>query len=127
VHDVEASTSHAAPPALDIVVAHPEQGLRHAVAPPAHFNKAQAEQALWQEFCDHGVSINKALTEALQICGGPSIRLFEVSVFCRARGLPLIFYFCFERFLIPLPFVSLTVVRRSWRVGLGRGTTTLPS
>jgi hypothetical protein len=29
VHDVEASTSHVALPASDVVVSHPEQGLRH--------------------------------------------------------------------------------------------------
>jgi hypothetical protein len=76
-HDVEASTSHAAPPAPDVTVAHPEQVLRRADAPPAHFNEPQAEQALWKEFRDHGVSINNTLTEALQIHGGPSIRVFE--------------------------------------------------
>jgi hypothetical protein len=35
----------------------------------AHFNEVQAEQALWQEFHDHSVSINNALTEALRITG----------------------------------------------------------
>jgi hypothetical protein len=49
-HDAEALTSHAAPPAPDIVVAHLERGRRRADAPPAHFDEAQAEQALWQEF-----------------------------------------------------------------------------
>jgi hypothetical protein len=42
-HDAEASASHAAP---NIAVAQPEQGLRHAVEPPAHFDEAQAEHAL---------------------------------------------------------------------------------
>jgi hypothetical protein len=70
-HDAEASTSHAALPAPDVVVTHPEQGLCRADAPPAHFNEAQAEQALWQEFWDHGSSINNALTEALRIHGVP--------------------------------------------------------
>jgi hypothetical protein len=42
-HDAEALTSHAAPPAPDVAVAHPEQGLRRADAPPAHFNEAQDE------------------------------------------------------------------------------------
>jgi hypothetical protein len=80
--DAEASTSDAAPPAPDVAVVRPEQR-RHADVPPAHFNEAQAEQALWQKFRDHGISINNALTEALRIYGGPSIRLFEVSVFRR--------------------------------------------
>jgi hypothetical protein len=30
-----------------IAVAHPEQELRRADAPPAHFDEAHAEQALW--------------------------------------------------------------------------------
>jgi hypothetical protein len=49
-HDAKASTSHAAPPAPDVAVVHPEWGLRRADALPAHFDEAQAEQALWQEF-----------------------------------------------------------------------------
>jgi hypothetical protein len=81
---------------------------------------------LWQEFRDHGVSIHNALTEVLRIHGGPSIRLFEVSVFRRTRGLLLIF-FVLGRFLILLSSVSLTAIRRSWRVGLRQGTTTSPS
>jgi hypothetical protein len=51
-HDAEASTSHAAPLAPDVAVAHPKQGLCHPDAPSAHFSEAQAEQALWQEFRD---------------------------------------------------------------------------
>jgi hypothetical protein len=42
-HDVEASTSHAAPPASDFAVSHPEHGLHRPDAPPAHFDEAQAE------------------------------------------------------------------------------------
>jgi hypothetical protein len=80
-HDAEASTSHAALPAPDVAVMRPKQGLQHADAPPTNFNEAQAEQALWLEFRDHGISINKALTEVLRIHGGPSIRRFEVSAF----------------------------------------------
>jgi hypothetical protein len=53
----------------------------------ALLDEAQAEQALWQEFRDHGASINNALTEALRLHGGLSFRLFEVSVFCLIRGL----------------------------------------
>jgi hypothetical protein len=125
-HDAEASMSHATSPAPDVAVAHPEQGPRHADVPPAHFNEAQAKQALWQEFRDHVILINNALTEALQIHGGPSIRLFEVSVFQRTRGLLLIF-FVLGCLLILLSFVSLTAVHRSWRVGLRQGTTASPS
>jgi hypothetical protein len=83
MHDAEALTSHTALPAPDPAVAHPEQGPRRADAAPTHFDEAQAEQVLWQEFHDHGVSINNALTEALRIHGGPSIWLFEVSALCR--------------------------------------------
>jgi hypothetical protein len=36
---------------------------------PAHFNEAQAEQALWQEFRDHDASLNNMLNEALRISG----------------------------------------------------------
>jgi hypothetical protein len=94
-HDAEALTSHATPPAPDIAVAHPEQGLRRAGTPPTHFDEAQAKQVLWQEFRDHDISINNTLTEALRIHGGPSIRLFEVSVFRRTRGsLPILFCVC---------------------------------
>jgi hypothetical protein len=98
-HDTEVSTSHAAPPASDVAVSHPEQGLRRPGAPPAHFDEAQAEQALWQEFRDHSVSINNALTEVLWIHGGPSIWLFEVGVLHSTRGLFLVF-FSFECSLI---------------------------
>jgi hypothetical protein len=80
-HGAEASTSRAALPASDVAIAHPEQGLRRASTPPAHSDEAQAEQVLWQEFWDHGASINNALTEALQIQGGPSWQIFQVSVF----------------------------------------------
>jgi hypothetical protein len=53
----------------------------HAGAPPAHFDEAQAEQALWQEFRDHGASLNNALNEALRVHGGPLWRIFQVCVF----------------------------------------------
>jgi hypothetical protein len=114
--DVPRYTAHP-----DVVVVHPEEGLHRANAPPAHFNEAPAEQASWQEFRDHGVSINNTLTEALRIHRGPSIRLFEVSVLSQTRGLFLIF-FMLECFLILFSPVSSTV-RKSWRVGLERGTT----
>jgi hypothetical protein len=50
LHDVEASLWRAALPAPDVVVARLEQERGHAGAPPAHFDEAQAEQVLWQEF-----------------------------------------------------------------------------
>jgi hypothetical protein len=43
----EASSSRTGPPATDVTVARPEQEREHASTPPAHFNEAQAEQALW--------------------------------------------------------------------------------
>jgi hypothetical protein len=79
----EASSSHAVLPTPGVVVAPPEQERGHTDAPPAHFDEAQAEQALWQEFRDHDASINNALNEALQVHGGPSWRIFQVRVFAR--------------------------------------------
>jgi hypothetical protein len=70
-HDAEASSSCAVLPALDAAVAHLERDLGRGGAPPTHFDEAQAEQALWQEFRDHGTSINNALTEVLRVHGGP--------------------------------------------------------
>jgi hypothetical protein len=55
-----------------------EQEREPASAPPAYFNEAQAEQALWQEFRDHRASLNNALNEALQIHAGPAWRVFKV-------------------------------------------------
>jgi hypothetical protein len=46
-HDVEASMSQVPLSTPNVVVMLLEQGLRHADAPPTHFNEAQAEQALW--------------------------------------------------------------------------------
>jgi hypothetical protein len=63
-------------------------------APPAHFASAQAKQALWQEFRDHGASLNRALNEALRIHGGPAWRVFQVSDF--SPGF-VVFSFCFFR------------------------------
>jgi hypothetical protein len=80
-HDAEASSSRVVLPAPDVVVAHPEQERAHAGVPPAHFDEAQAEQALWQEFRDHDTTINNALNEALQVHGCPLWRIFQVRVF----------------------------------------------
>jgi hypothetical protein len=64
---------------------------------PSHFSKAQVEQVLWQEFRDHGSSLNLALNEVLRIHGGPAWCIFQV------RGLssgvvvsPLSFLPCFH-------------------------------
>jgi hypothetical protein len=81
VHGAEASSSRAAPPALDGTATRPEQERELVDAPPAHFADAQAEQALWQEFRDHGASLNRALNEALRIHGGPAWHVFRVCVF----------------------------------------------
>jgi hypothetical protein len=75
----EASSSCAVLPASDGTAVRPEQKQERTDAPPAHFASAQAEQALWQEFRDHGASLNRALNEALRIHGGPAWRIFEVS------------------------------------------------
>jgi hypothetical protein len=90
-HDAEVSMSRVAPLASDVIVAQPERELHHSGAPRALLDEAQAEQALWQEFRDHDTSINNALTEALHIHKGASIRLFEVGVLRSTRGLFLVF------------------------------------
>jgi hypothetical protein len=76
--DAEASSSCAAPPASDGIAAHPEQEREHVDAAPAHFADAQAEQVLWQEFRDHGTSLNRALNEALRIHSSPAWHVFKV-------------------------------------------------
>jgi hypothetical protein len=57
-HGAEASSSSAALPASDDTAACPEQERERVDAPPTHFSEAQAEQALWQEFRDHGSLLN---------------------------------------------------------------------
>jgi hypothetical protein len=71
----------------------------HAVAPPARFDEARAEQVLWQEFRDHSASINNALNEALRVHRGPSRWIFQVRVFARFEARSFI-PFTFARFLI---------------------------
>jgi hypothetical protein len=75
-HGAGASSSCAALPASGSTAARPEQRRERASAPPAHLNDAEEEQALWQEFHDHGSSLNRALNEALRIHGGPTWRVF---------------------------------------------------
>jgi hypothetical protein len=62
-----ASTSRVTPLAPNVTVSQPEQGLRRPEVPCALLDEVQAEQALWLEFCDHGASLNNALTEALRL------------------------------------------------------------
>jgi hypothetical protein len=78
MHGAEASSSRAGLPTADTNVACSERERERASAPPAYFNEAQAEQALWQEFRDHGVSPNNALNEALRIHAGPAWQIFKV-------------------------------------------------
>jgi hypothetical protein len=80
-HGVEASSSRAALFAPDGTATHPEQKREHASVSTTHFDEAQVEQALWQEFRDHDASLNNALNEALQIHAGPAWRVFQVRVF----------------------------------------------
>jgi hypothetical protein len=80
-YGAEASSSRAALPALGGTTARLEQERERFNAPPAHFGEAQAKQALWQEFRDHGASLNRALNEALRIHGGPAWRIFQVCDF----------------------------------------------
>jgi hypothetical protein len=80
-HGAEASSSHAGLPASDGTAARPKQEQECVDAPPARFVKAQAEQALWQEFHDHGASLNRALNKALRIHGGPAWGIFRVCDF----------------------------------------------
>jgi hypothetical protein len=75
----ETSSSRAALPTSGGPVAHPEQERERVGAPPAHFVEAQVEQELWQELCDHGALLNRALNEVLRIHSGPSWRVFQVS------------------------------------------------
>jgi hypothetical protein len=101
VHGAEASSSRTALPALGGPVAHPEQERERVDVPPAHFASAQAEQALWQEFCDHVASLNRALNEVLWIHGGLAWRIFQVSDF--PPGF-VVFSLCFFRaFAFPDP------------------------
>jgi hypothetical protein len=81
-HGAEASSSRGALPTPDAIVTRPEQGRGLTGAPPTHFDEAQAEQALWQEFRDHDASLNNALNEALRIHGGPTWWIFQVRIFC---------------------------------------------
>jgi hypothetical protein len=121
-HGVEASSSRASLLTSDTTVARLEQEREPASASLAYFNKAQAEQALWHDFRDHGASLNNALNEALLIHASPACQIFKIHVlivefevfpccFC-ARAFP---DFAFSRILF--------TVDRSLRAGLERGIT----
>jgi hypothetical protein len=80
-HDGEASLSRAGLPAPNTAVVGLEQEREPVDVPLAYFNEAQAEQALWQEFRDHGALLNNALNEALRIHAGPAWQIFKVHAF----------------------------------------------
>jgi hypothetical protein len=126
-HGVEASSSRAALPTPDGTAARPEQEREHASATPAHFSEAQAEQALWQEFRNHGVSLNNTLNEALRIHVGPEWRAFQVRIFSvefRSFFPPLFLSSLPHLRFLSLSFpLALFAGDRSWRTELGRGTT----
>jgi hypothetical protein len=77
-HDAEASSSRAGLPAPNTGVVLLEQEREPTGAPPAYFNEAQVEQALWQEFRDHGALLNNVLNKALRIHAGPTWQIFKV-------------------------------------------------
>jgi hypothetical protein len=122
-HGTGASSSSAGLPAPNTTVVRLEQEREPTSEPPAYFNEAQAEQTLWQEFRDHGASLNNTLIEVLRIHAGPSWQIFKV----RALIVDSRFFSCcscacafsdsaFSR-------ISFTV-NRSLRAGLERGITT---
>jgi hypothetical protein len=71
-HGTEASSSRADLPAPNTAVVGLERERGPVGAPPVYFNEAHAEKALWQEFRDHGASLNNTLNEALRIHAGPT-------------------------------------------------------
>jgi hypothetical protein len=105
-----ALSSRAALPTSGGSAAQPEQKRECAGAPPAHFVEAQAEQELWQELRDHGVSLNRALNEALRIHSGPAWRVFQVSGFSLSFAVSSLAFFLVRVF--PNPFSSRVARRR---------------
>jgi hypothetical protein len=95
-------------------MARPGKEREHASVPPAHFNEAQAEQALWQEFRDHDASLNNTLNGVLWIHAGLAWRVFQVRVLVvefevfRCR-------FCIRVFPDFAFFHTLSAGDRSWR------------
>jgi hypothetical protein len=119
----EASSSCAVVPASDDTVARAERERERAITPPAHFADAQAEQALWQEFRDHGASLNRALNEALRIHSGPAWHVFQVWwLFVESCDSSPLVSSASALSLIGAPWF-LSAGCRNWRIGPGRGTT----
>jgi hypothetical protein len=120
-HDAKAPSSRVVLPASDVTVACPEQEWERASAPPAHFNDAQAEQALWKEFRDHGASLNNTLNEALWIHAGPAWRVFQMCVLVVEFEVSLVAS-ASAHFLTLFSSTPCSLVT-SWRAELGRGMT----
>jgi hypothetical protein len=121
-HGAETSSSHAGLPAPNTAVVRLEQEREPAGVPPAYFNKAQDEQALWQEFRDHRASLSNALNEALRIHAGPTWQIFKV----RALVVEFEIFPCrFRACASSDPAFSrvLFIVDRSLRAVLKRGIT----
>jgi hypothetical protein len=95
----KASSSCAVLLASDGTTAHPKQEQERVDVPPAHFADAQAEQVLWQEFCDHDTSLNRALNKALRFHGGPAWRIFRVCDFSPGLAVFLLSFLPRLRFL----------------------------
>jgi hypothetical protein len=64
---------------------------------------------LWQELCDHGASLNRALNEALWIHNGPAWRVFQVGGFSLGFVVSSLAFFRVCAFSDP---VSLPLARR---------------
>jgi hypothetical protein len=122
-HGAEASSSRATLHASGGATTRLEQKRERANAPPDHFSEAQAEQALWQEFRDHGTSLNRALNEALWIHGGPTWRIFQVCDFSPGFAVFLLSFLPRLCFPGPMSSLALSSCDRSSKVGPGRDTT----
>jgi hypothetical protein len=109
-HGAEASSSSAALPASDDTAARPEQERERVDAPLTNFSEAQAEQALWQEFRDHGALLSQVLNEVVRFHRGPAWCIFQVRDFSPGLAVsPLSFL---PRMLFPWPVFSCFVRRR---------------
>jgi hypothetical protein len=76
-HGAEASSSCAGP-----LASGEERVDEPPHTPPPHFADTQEEQQLWEELRDHDASLNRVLSEALRIHGGPAWRVFQVRRCC---------------------------------------------
>jgi hypothetical protein len=121
-HGVEASSSRAALLASGGTAAHSELEEERVDTPSTHFNEAQDEQALWEEFRGHDASLNWALNEALRIHSVPVWCVFQI----RDCSLSLAVLPLFVPSASALPLIcaswSLSAGGRNWRIGPGRGT-----